>query len=70
LRVFENIVLRIIFLPERNEVARGWRRLHNEELHNLHVARMGEIRNAYSIFFFGKPEVKSPLGRHRHKMER
>jgi hypothetical protein len=34
LRVFENRVLRI-FGPKREEVAGGWRRLHNEELHNL-----------------------------------
>jgi hypothetical protein len=31
LRVFENRVLRI-FGPKRNEVAGGWRKLHNEEL--------------------------------------
>jgi hypothetical protein len=35
LRVFENRVLRKTFGPERREVAGGWRRLHNEELHNL-----------------------------------
>jgi hypothetical protein len=34
-RVFENRVLRIIFGPKRDEVTRGWRKLHNEELHNL-----------------------------------
>jgi hypothetical protein len=63
-RVFENRVLRRIFGFKREEVAGGWRNLHNEELHNLycspniirviklrmrwavHVARMGEIRNA------------------------
>jgi hypothetical protein len=28
-------VLRRIFAPKREEVAGGWRRLHNEELHNL-----------------------------------
>jgi hypothetical protein len=33
--VFENRVLRRIFGPEREEVAGGWRRLHNEEFHNL-----------------------------------
>jgi hypothetical protein len=33
--VFENRVLRGIFGPKREEVAGGWRRLHNEELHNL-----------------------------------
>jgi hypothetical protein len=35
LRVFENRVLRRIFEPKRNEVTGGWRKLHNEELHNL-----------------------------------
>jgi hypothetical protein len=35
LRVFENRVLRI-FEPKRNEVTGGWRKLHNEELHNLY----------------------------------
>jgi hypothetical protein len=35
LRVFENRVLRRIFGPIREEVAGGWRRLKNEELHNL-----------------------------------
>jgi hypothetical protein len=36
LRVFENRVLRRIFGPKREEVAGGWRRLHNKELHNLY----------------------------------
>jgi hypothetical protein len=29
-------VLRRIFGPKRDEVMGGWRKLHNEELHNLH----------------------------------
>jgi hypothetical protein len=33
--VFENRVLRGIFGPNRNEVTGDWRKLHNEELHNL-----------------------------------
>jgi hypothetical protein len=36
LRVFENIVLRSIFGPKRDEVTGGWRKLYNEELHNLY----------------------------------
>jgi len=36
--VSENRVLRRIFGPKREEVAGGWRRLHNEELHNLHAS--------------------------------
>jgi hypothetical protein len=35
-RVFENRVLRGIFGPKRDEVIGGWRKLHNEELHNLY----------------------------------
>jgi hypothetical protein len=34
--VFENRVLRRIFVPKRDEVTGGWRKLHNEELHNLY----------------------------------
>jgi hypothetical protein len=34
LRVLENRVLRRIFGPKKEEVAGGWRRLHNEELRN------------------------------------
>jgi hypothetical protein len=37
-QVYENRVLRRIFGPKREEVAGGWRRLQNEELHNLHVS--------------------------------
>jgi PAS domain-containing protein len=66
--VFENRALRRMLGPKREEEEGGWRRLHNEELHNSrafpnviraiksrtmrwteHVARMGEMRNAYSI---------------------
>jgi hypothetical protein len=36
LRVFENRILRRIFGPMRDEVMGGWRKLHNEELHNLY----------------------------------
>jgi hypothetical protein len=34
--VFESRVLRRIFGPKRDEVTGGWRKLHNEELHNLY----------------------------------
>jgi hypothetical protein len=36
LRVFENRVWRRIFAPKRDEVTGGWRKLHDEELHNLY----------------------------------
>jgi hypothetical protein len=78
LRVYENRVLRRIFGPKRDEVIGGWRKLDNEELHNLYCSpsiiriiksRMGGAcsmsgmkRNAYRILV-GKPEGKRPLGR-------
>jgi hypothetical protein len=36
LLVFENSVLRKTFGPVRDEVTGEWRRLHNEELHDLY----------------------------------
>ena len=36
LRVFENMVLRRIFGPRRDDVTGDWRRLHNEELNDLY----------------------------------
>ena len=36
LRVFENMVLRTLFGPRRDEVTGEWRRLHNEELNDLY----------------------------------
>jgi hypothetical protein len=50
LRVFENRVLRRIFGPKRDEVIGGWRKLHNEELHNLYCSP--------SIIRMIKPNVK------------
>jgi hypothetical protein len=38
LRLFENGVLRRIFGPKRDEVTGVWRKLHNEELHNLYFS--------------------------------
>jgi len=38
LRVFENMVLRRIFEPRRDEVTGDWRRLHNVELNDLYTS--------------------------------
>jgi hypothetical protein len=35
LRVYENRVLRKLFGPKRHKITGRWRKLHNEELHNL-----------------------------------
>jgi hypothetical protein len=46
--VFEKRVLRRIFGPKRDEVTGGWRKLHNDELHNLYyspsIIRMIKLR--------------------------
>jgi hypothetical protein len=67
--VFENRVLRRIFGLKRDEVVGGWRKLHNEELHNLYcspsivrVIKSRRGRSAYRILV-GKPEGKRSLGR-------
>jgi len=36
LRIFENWVLRRIFVPKTEGVIGGWRKVHNEEQHNLY----------------------------------
>jgi hypothetical protein len=68
--VFEKRVLRRIFGLKKDEVTEEWRKLHNEEpsiiriikLRRMrwavHVARMGEKRNAYRLLL-GKPEGKT-----------
>jgi hypothetical protein len=38
LRVFENMVQRRIFGPERDEKTGEWRQLHNEELNDLYCS--------------------------------
>jgi hypothetical protein len=71
-------VLRRIFVPKRDEVTGGWRKLHNEELRDLYsspgiiksrrmrwvglVARMGKKSNAYRLLV-----GKRPLGRPRRR---
>jgi hypothetical protein len=46
--MLENRVLRRVFRPKREEVAGEWRRLHNEELHNLYaspnIIRVSKLR--------------------------
>jgi hypothetical protein len=38
LRVFENRVFRRILGWKRGEVIGGWRKMHNEELHNMYCS--------------------------------
>jgi hypothetical protein len=83
--VFENRVLRRIFGPKRDEVTREWRRVHNEELNDLHsspnnmrVIKSRKMKWAGHVarmgrgayrIFVGRPEGRRALGRPRHIWE-
>jgi hypothetical protein len=74
-------VLRRIFELKGEEVVGGWRRLHNEELHNLYISHniirvIKSRRMGWQSHVMGemrkaynilveKPEWRRPLGRHR-----
>jgi hypothetical protein len=61
LRVFENRVLRRIFGPKRDGVTGGWRKLHNEMLHDLYsspriirIVRLRSMRWAGHVARMGR----------------
>jgi hypothetical protein len=62
LKVFENRVLRGIFGMNRDEVIRSWRKLHNEEFHNLYcspsIIRMIKSRRMRWAGHVARMEVK------------
>jgi hypothetical protein len=64
LRLCENRVLRGIFGPKRDEVTGEWRKLHNEELHDLYcspttvpVKKLRRMRWAGYVARMGRGEV-------------
>jgi hypothetical protein len=73
--VFENRVLRRIFGPKRDEVTGDWRKLHNEDLHNLYsspnIIRLIKLRrmrwtvHVGRLGRTGKPEGKKPIRKPR-----
>jgi hypothetical protein len=83
--MFENRVIRKIFRPKREEVAGGWRRLHNEELHYaspniIRVIKSGSRRWAVRVvrmvknistqkMLVGKYKGEGPLRRRRGRYE-
>jgi hypothetical protein len=65
LRVFENRVLGRIFGPKRDEVTGGWKKLHNEELHDLYsspsiirIVKSRRMRWAGHVARMGKREMR------------
>ena len=81
--MFENMVLRRIFGPRREEVTGEWRRLHNEEINDLYsspnivrVIKLRRMRWAGHVarmgeeryrVLVGKPEGRRPLWRPRRR---
>jgi hypothetical protein len=51
--VFENRVLRRIFGPKRDDVTGEWRKLHNEELHDLYSPTVLRVINSRRIRWAG-----------------
>jgi hypothetical protein len=77
-------VLNRIFEPKRDEVTGGWKKRHNEELHNLYsspntvmvmksskirwAGHIAHMRNAHTILVV-RPEGKRPRRSPRHRWE-
>jgi hypothetical protein len=49
LGVIENKVLRRIFGPKKEKLTRGWRKSHNEELHNLYSSLITQAYNGFIV---------------------
>jgi hypothetical protein len=67
--MFENRMLKKIFGPKRAEVAGEWRKIHNEELHDLYpsptivrVNKQRRIRWARHVARIGRGEVCRGFG--------
>jgi hypothetical protein len=83
LRVFENRVLRRIFGPRRDEVTGEWKKLHNEELHEVYssptivqmikcrrmrwVGYVAQMGRGVKRVLVGKPDGKRQLWRPRRR---
>ena len=64
LRVSGNRVLRRTFGPKRDEITREWRKLHNEELNDLHPSpNIFRVINSRRMRWAG--HVAPMLGEHR-----
>jgi hypothetical protein len=85
LRVFENRVLRRIFGPKRDEVIGEWRKLHNEELHDLYslptivrvmksrrtrwAGHVARMGDGRGVYRFLVGKPEGTLGRPRYRWE-
>jgi hypothetical protein len=67
--VFENRVLSRIFGPKRDGMTGGWRKLHNEELHNLYslpsiirIIKSRRVRWVRHVARMGEREKRNIIG--------
>jgi hypothetical protein len=74
--VFENMVLRRIFGPKMDEVTGEWRKLHNEELHNLYSSpdiirqiKSRRMRWAGHVARMGEEKTVQGFGGKAHRKE-
>jgi hypothetical protein len=70
--VFENRVLRRMFGSKRDEATGEWRKLHNEELHNLYsspdiIRKVNEVGGACGTRGRGEKSVQGFGGKARKK---
>jgi hypothetical protein len=49
LKVLENRVLKRIFGPKRDSIIEGWRKLHDEKLHNLYLRNVSNIAHNHAV---------------------
>jgi hypothetical protein len=67
--VFKKRVLRKIFGPKREEVTGEWRRLHNEELHDVYfspnIIQVNNLRRIRYFVHFSSPCIR--YNRRRNK---
>jgi hypothetical protein len=72
LRVFENRVLRRVFGYKRDELKGEWRKLHNEELHNLYsfpdiIRQVKSRRMRWAVHVTGEKSLQGFGGKARRK---
>jgi hypothetical protein len=65
--VFENRVLKRIFARTRDEVTGSWRKIHNEELHNLYsspsiIRTIKSRRKRWAVHVEGKEQCTYTWG--------
>ena len=71
LKMFLNMIMRKVFGPKRDDITREWRRLHNEELHDLYsstnIIRVIKSRSMRLVWGRGEVHAEFWCGNLREK---